>query len=29
MKIRRNSIEKAVEPQIDAWYAAQGTVLWA
>ncbi len=29
MKIRRNSIETAVAPQIEAWYAAQGAVLWA
>jgi long-subunit acyl-CoA synthetase (AMP-forming) len=29
MKIRRNSIESAVAAQIDAWYAAQGRVLWA
>jgi long-chain acyl-CoA synthetase len=29
MKIKRSRIEASVAPKIDAWYAAQGTVLWA
>ncbi|HCX80959.1 MAG: AMP-binding acetyl-CoA synthetase [Curvibacter sp. RIFCSPHIGHO2_12_FULL_63_18] len=29
MKIRRNRIEAAVEPQLDRWYSGKGTVQWA
>jgi long-subunit acyl-CoA synthetase (AMP-forming) len=29
MKIKRNRIEAAVEPQLDAWYAQKGPVVWA
>jgi long-subunit acyl-CoA synthetase (AMP-forming) len=29
MKIRRNRIEAAVAPQVDAWYAGAGRVIWA
>lgn len=29
MKIRRNRIEAAVEPQLDRWYTGKGTVQWA
>ena len=29
MKIRRTSIEAMVAPQVDAWYAGKGPVLWA
>ncbi|MDZ7918913.1 AMP-binding protein [Rhodoferax sp.] len=29
MKIRRNRIEAAVEPQLDGWYSGKGTVQWA
>ena len=28
MKIKRSRIEAAVAPQVDAWYAAAGPVLW-
>ncbi len=29
MKIKRTNIEKAIEPQLDAWYAANQPVQWA
>jgi long-chain acyl-CoA synthetase len=29
MKIKRSRIEANVAPKIDAWYAAQGSVIWA
>jgi long-subunit acyl-CoA synthetase (AMP-forming) len=29
MKIKRSRIEDSVAGQVDAWYAAQGPVLWA
>ncbi len=29
MKIRRSRIEGAVAPQVQDWYAARGSVLWA
>jgi len=29
MKIKRARIEAAVAPQVEGWFAAQGTVLWA
>jgi long-chain acyl-CoA synthetase len=29
MKIKRSRIEASVAGQVDGWYAAQGTVLWA
>jgi long-chain acyl-CoA synthetase len=29
MKIKRSRIEAEVAPRVDAWYAAQGAVLWA
>ncbi len=29
MKIRRSSIEAMVAPQVDAWYAGKGHVVWA
>jgi long-subunit acyl-CoA synthetase (AMP-forming) len=28
MKIRRNRIETAVEPNVEAWYAKKGKVHW-
>jgi long-subunit acyl-CoA synthetase (AMP-forming) len=28
MKIKRSRIEAALAPQVDAWYAAQGPVVW-
>lgn len=29
MKIRRNRIESAVEPQVGRWYAGNGSVIWS
>jgi long-chain acyl-CoA synthetase len=29
MKIKRNKIESAVEPQVEKWYGAKGKVVWA
>ena len=29
MKIRRARIEGAVEPQVERWYGARGTVIWS
>jgi long-chain acyl-CoA synthetase len=29
MKVRRNRIEAAIEPQVEAWYAGGRAVLWA
>jgi long-subunit acyl-CoA synthetase (AMP-forming) len=29
MKIRRNRIETAVQPEMDHWYASKGAVHWA
>jgi long-chain acyl-CoA synthetase len=29
MKIKRNRIEAKVEPQVEAWYATKGSVIWA
>jgi len=29
MKIKRSRIEAAMAPQVDAWYAQPGPVIWA
>jgi long-subunit acyl-CoA synthetase (AMP-forming) len=29
MKIRRNRIEAAVEPELERWYEARGSVVWS
>ena len=28
MKIKRNRIEAAVDPQVEKWFAAKGPVIW-